>query len=107
MVRIRREGGREAVMVGFISKLIKKVKKVTFILARKLIAISANVFFPTTILNIISFSTNYYKNDYFESIVGINLTSMLVLTALIVQVLFLLVVICLNILKLVLFCHQY
>ena len=56
-------------------------------MARKLIAISANVFFPTTILNIISFSTNYYKNDYFESIVGINLTSMLVLTALIVQVL--------------------
>ena len=55
-------------------------------MARKLIAISANVFFPTTILNIISFSTNYYKNDYFESIVGINLTSMLVLTALIVQV---------------------
>ena len=61
--------------------------QVEFILARKLIAISANVFFPTTILNIISFSTNYYKNDYFESIVGINLTSMLVLTALIVQVL--------------------
>ena len=56
-------------------------------MARKLIAISANVFFPTTILNIISFSTNYYKNDYFESIVAINLTSMLVLTALIVQVL--------------------
>ena len=55
-------------------------------MARKLIAITANVFFPTTILNIISFSTNYYKNDYFESIVGINLTSMLVLTALIVQV---------------------
>ena len=63
------------------------MNKVEFILARKLIAISANVFFPTTILNIISFSTNYYKNDYFESIVGINLTSMLVLTALIVQVL--------------------
>ena len=64
------------------------MKKVEFILARKLIAITANVFFPTTILNIISFSTNYYKNDYdyFESIVGINLTSMLVLTALIVQV---------------------
>ena len=61
--------------------------EVEFILARKLIAISTNVFFPTTILNIISFSTNYYKNDYFESIVGINLTSMLVLTALIVQVL--------------------
>ena len=62
------------------------MKKVEFILARKLIAITANVFFPTTILNIISFSTNYYKNDYFESIIGINLTSMLVLTALIVQV---------------------
>ena len=56
-------------------------------MARKLIAITANVFFPTLILNIISFTTNYYKNDYFESIVGINLTSMLVLTALIVQVL--------------------
>ena len=62
------------------------MEKVEFILARKLIAITANVFFPTLILNIISFTTNYYKNDYFESIVGINLTSMLVLTALIVQV---------------------
>ena len=59
--------------------------KVEFVLGRKLIAISANVFFPTLILNIISFSTNYYKTDYFESIVAINLTSMLVLTALIVQ----------------------
>ena len=55
-------------------------------MGRKLIAITANVFFPTLILNIISFSTNYYKPDYFESIVAINLTSMLVLTALIVQV---------------------
>merc|ERR1712113_681382 len=45
-----------------------------------------NVFVPTTILNLIGFSTNFYKDAYFESVIAINLTSMLVLVALFVQV---------------------
>ena len=60
--------------------------EVRLVLGRQLLGITANVFVPTTILNIISFSTNYYKDDYFESIIAINLTSMLVLVALTVQV---------------------
>ena len=60
--------------------------EVRLILGRQLLGITANVFVPTTILNVISFSTNHYKDDYFESVIAINLTSMLVLVALTVQV---------------------
>merc|ERR1719309_492006 len=45
-----------------------------------------NTFVPTILLNLISHSTNYYKDDYFESVIAINLTSMLVLVALFVSV---------------------
>ena len=88
--------------------------RVTITLGRKLLGVLLNVFVPTTILNLIGFSTNFYKvtdNDslcydetwlltaikikihkteaqdaYFESVIAINLTSMLVLVALFVQV---------------------
>ena len=69
-------------------------------LGRKLLGVLLNVFVPTTILNLIGFSTNFYKvkypkyyqlpkmlqDAYFESVIAINLTSMLVLVALFVQV---------------------
>merc|ERR1719356_1933619 len=45
-----------------------------------------NVIVPTLVVNIISYSTNFYKDAYFESVIGINLTSMLVLVALFVSV---------------------
>ena len=87
--------------------------KVTVTLGRKLLGVLLNVFVPTTILNLIGFSTNFYKvinlfkpshestlnfveiyitcpkmfqDAYFESVIAINLTSMLVLVALFVQV---------------------
>ena len=41
--------------------------EVRLTLGRQLLGITANVFVPTTILNVISFSTNHYKDDYFES----------------------------------------
>ena len=45
--------------------------EVRLILGRQLLGITANVFVPTTILNVISFSTNYYKDDYFESAIWV------------------------------------
>ena len=55
-------------------------------LGRQLLGVMLNVFVPTLVLNIISYSTNFYKDSYFESVIGINLTSMLVLVALFVSV---------------------
>ena len=56
------------------------------ILGRKLLSVLMNVIVPTLILNTISFTTNFYTDEYFESKIGINLTSMLVLVALFVSV---------------------
>ena len=55
-------------------------------LGRQLLSVVMNVFVPTLVLNIISYSTNFYKDSYFESVIAINLTSMLVLVALFVSV---------------------
>merc|ERR1712142_227075 len=55
-------------------------------LGRELLSVIMNVFVPTLVLNIISYSTNFYKDSYFESVITINLTSMLVLVALFVSV---------------------
>ena len=55
-------------------------------LGRQLLGVILNVFVPTLVLNIISYSTNFYKDSYFESVIAINLTSMLVLVALFVSV---------------------
>ena len=55
-------------------------------LGRQLLGVMLNVFTPTLVLNIISYSTNFHKDENFESIIGINLTSMLVLVSLFVYV---------------------
>ena len=55
-------------------------------LGRELLSVIMNIFVPTLVLNIISYSTNFYKDCYFESVITINLTSMLVLVALFVSV---------------------
>ena len=55
-------------------------------LGRQLTNVLMNVIVPTLLLNIISVSTNFYKDEFFESVIGINLTSMLVLVALFVSV---------------------
>ena len=75
-----------------IMKLDSQSKKqelyVEVVLGRQLLSIIMNVFVPTLVLNIISYSTNFYKDEYFESVIAINLTSMLVLVALFVSVSF-------------------
>ena len=55
-------------------------------LGRELLGVLLNVFIPTLVLGIISYTTNFYKDDYFESVIAINLTTMLVIVTLFVSV---------------------
>ena len=51
-----------------------------------LLTIILTTFVPTVLLNMISYSTNYFKAFFFEAIVTVNLTAMLVLTTLFINV---------------------
>ena len=55
-------------------------------LGRQLLGTLLNIFIPTIVLNIISYTTNFYKDDFFETVVAINLTTMLVIVTLFVSV---------------------
>ena len=59
---------------------------VTITLGRQLLGVVLNVIIPTVVLNIISYSTNFYKDEYFETVIAINLTTMLVIVTLFVSV---------------------
>jgi hypothetical protein len=62
--------------------------KISVVLGRKLLTIVLTTFVPTVLLSIISFSTNHFKNFFFEAIVTVNLTVLLVLTTLFIKVIF-------------------
>ena len=55
-------------------------------LGRQLLGTVLNVFIPTIVLNSISYTTNFYKDEFFETVVAINLTTMLVIVTLFVSV---------------------
>ena len=55
-------------------------------MGRNLLTIILTTFVPTVLLNMISYSTNYFKAFFFEAIVTVNLTAMLVLTTLFINV---------------------
>ena len=55
-------------------------------LGRQLLGTVLNIFIPTIVLNIISYTTNFYKDEFFETVVAINLTTMLVIVTLFVSV---------------------
>ena len=59
---------------------------VTITLGRQLLGVVLNIIIPTVVLNVISYSTNFYKEDYFETVIAINLTTMLVIVTLFVSV---------------------
>ena len=59
---------------------------VTITLGRQLFGVVLNIIIPTVVLNVISYSTNFYKEDYFETVIAINLTTMLVIVTLFVSV---------------------
>ena len=56
------------------------------VLGRKLMSQVLTTFLPTSLLIIIIHSTNYFKDFFFEAIVSVNLTGMLVLTTIFLSV---------------------
>ena len=69
------------------SKLQTKYAVVVSIsLGRRLLGTFLTIFFPTILLNLIGHSTNFFKEFFFEAIVTVNLTSLLVLTTLFISV---------------------
>ena len=62
--------------------------KISIVLGRKLLTIVLTTFVPTVLLSMISFSTNHFKAFFFEAIVTVNLTVLLVLTTLFIKVTF-------------------
>ena len=60
--------------------------QVSITLGRRLLGTILTVYVPTVLLNIIGYSTNYFKDFFFEAVVTINLTCMLVLVTLFISV---------------------
>ena len=55
------------------------------ILARRLLSTILTVYVPTFLLNVISYATNFFKDFFFEAVVTVNLTAMLVLTTMFIS----------------------
>ena len=55
-------------------------------LGRRLLSIILTVFIPTLILNLIGHSANYFKPFFFEAIISLNVTVMLVITTMFISV---------------------
>ena len=60
--------------------------EVKIILGRRILNEILTTYLPTIIICVVSFSTNYFKAFFFEAIVTVNLTSLLVLTTLFISV---------------------
>ncbi len=60
--------------------------KVDLNFGRRLLSTILTTYLPTFLICLVSFSTNYYKGFFFEAIVTVNLTSLLVLTTLFISV---------------------
>lgn len=56
------------------------------VLGRRLLGNFLTIFFPTILLNVIGHSTNYFKSFFFEAVVSVNLTAMLVLVTMFISV---------------------
>ena len=64
----------------------KRGVQVSITLGRRLLGTILTVYVPTVLLNIIGHATNYFKDFFFEAVVTINLTCMLVLVTLFISV---------------------
>ena len=60
------------------NKTVEGSIKVTVILGRRLLGTVLTVYIPTILLIFIAHTTNYFKSFFFEAIVSVNLTVMLV-----------------------------
>ncbi len=64
----------------------KAALKVDIIFGRRVLATILTTYLPTILLCIVCFSTNYFKAFFFEAIVTVNLTALLVLTTLFINI---------------------
>ena len=60
--------------------------RVTIIFGRKILNQVLTIYFPTFLIIVIVYSTNFFKDFFFESVVTVNLTGMLVLTTMYLSV---------------------
>ena len=56
------------------------------VIQRKLLSIVLTTFVPTIILNVIGHMSNYFKEFFFEAVISVNVTAMLVLTTMFINV---------------------
>ena len=63
-----------------------KILFVDIYLGRRLLSIILTVFAPTVILNLVGHSSNYFKEFFFEAVISVNVTAMLVLTTMFINV---------------------
>ena len=60
--------------------------RVSVTLGRRLLGVFLTVYLPTVLMNLIGHSTNFFKDFFFEAVVTVNLTCMLVLTTMFISV---------------------
>ena len=60
--------------------------QMTIVLKRRILNAILTVYLPTILVLIIVYATNFFKDFFFEAIVPVNLTSLLVLTTLFISV---------------------
>ena len=73
----------------FLERTDEKGMKIVFVdiyLGRRLLSMILTVFAPTIILNIVGHSSNYFKEFFFEAVISLNVTVMLVLTTMFISV---------------------
>ena len=64
----------------------KRGVRVSLTLGRRLLGVFLTIYFPTVLLNLIGHITNFFKAFFFEAVVTVNLTCMLVLTTMFINV---------------------
>ena len=62
--------------------------RVKIVIDRRLLSLVLTAFIPTIILNIIGHMSNYFKEDFFEGLMSLNVTVMLVLTTMFLRFVF-------------------
>ena len=60
--------------------------KVSFVLGRRLLGVILTAYTPTVLLNVIGHSANYFKSFFFEAVVTVNLTCMMVLATMFISI---------------------
>ena len=64
----------------------RKAIYVEIVLGRRLLSIILTIFAPTVILNLVGQTSNYFKEFFFEAVISLNVTVMLVLTTMLISV---------------------